>query len=150
MLGNLTNEQIESVLQNEVIGRIGCYADNRVFVVPITYAYAGGYIYGHSAEGMKIFMMRKNPEVCFEVDNMADMTHWQSVVLRGTYEEMKTPEEHMQAMKILMDRVSPLVVSETMRPAMRLPDPHPVNAGVKAIAYRIKIKEKTGKFENND
>ena len=59
MLGNLTNEQIESVLRNAVIGRIGCCADKRVFVVPITYAYAGGYIYGHSAEGMKILMMRK-------------------------------------------------------------------------------------------
>ena len=149
MLGNLTNEQIESVLRNAVIGRIGCCADKRVFVVPITYAYAGGYIYGHSAEGMKILMMRKNPEVCFEVDNMTDMTNWQSVVLWGTYEEIKTPDEYREAMNILEDRVKPLVVSETMRPAMRLPEPHPVNAGVKPIAYRIKIREKTGRFETH-
>jgi hypothetical protein len=149
MQGRLSDEQIETVLHREVIGRIGCYADNRVFIVPITYAYKDGCIYGHSSEGMKISMMRKNPRVCFEIDAMTDMTHWQSVVVWGTYEEMTTKDAQDQAMQVLINRMKGLTVSETMRPATRLPDPHPVNAGIKAIAFRIRIAERSGRFESN-
>lgn len=70
MLGELNTEQIELLLKSEVIGRIGCCADNKVYVVPVTYAYDGTHVYAHSKEGMKIRMMRKSPEVCFEVDQM--------------------------------------------------------------------------------
>ena len=39
MLGTLSSEQIEQVLRSEVIGRIGCHASGKTYVVPITYAY---------------------------------------------------------------------------------------------------------------
>jgi uncharacterized protein len=69
MRGILTDDQIEYVLQNEVVGRIGCYSNGKIYlVVPVTYAYRTRYIYVHSDEGMKIKMMRKNPRVCFESD----------------------------------------------------------------------------------
>jgi nitroimidazol reductase NimA-like FMN-containing flavoprotein (pyridoxamine 5'-phosphate oxidase superfamily) len=73
MLGELTKDQSEQVLWSEVLGRIGCYTDGRVYVVPVTYAFDGAYIYAHSKEGLKIQMMRKNPMVCFQVDQMENM-----------------------------------------------------------------------------
>jgi hypothetical protein len=36
--------------------------------VPITYVFDGEAVYAHSADGLKIRMMRANPHVCFEVD----------------------------------------------------------------------------------
>lgn len=48
MLGMLNDAQIENVLQSLVIGRIGCHANGRTYVVPVTYAYDGKYIYGHT------------------------------------------------------------------------------------------------------
>ena len=62
------------------MGRIGCYADNEIYVVPITYAYQDGFIYAHSKEGKKVQMMRQNPKVCFQVDAMENMTNWRSVI----------------------------------------------------------------------
>lgn len=44
MLGELTQTQIEDLLRNEVIARIGCISDGRVYVVPVSYAYDGPYI----------------------------------------------------------------------------------------------------------
>ena len=81
MLGALYKPQIDHVLHSQVVGRIGCYADGKLYVVPITYAYDGKYIYAHSKDGMKIKMMRKNPHVCFEVDVMENMANWRSVIV---------------------------------------------------------------------
>lgn len=97
----------------------------------------------------KIVAMRQNPQVCFEVDTMTNLTNWRSVIIWGEYEEMKDDDEKAKTMKILNDRIMPLIASETMWPAERLPNPHPHNAGVKAVAFRIRITEKTGRYESN-
>lgn len=81
MLGVLDNNELEVVLNNALIGRIGCHADDTTYVVPMSYAFDGEYIYGHANEGMKIRMMRKNPKVCFQVDDMRDMANWKSAIL---------------------------------------------------------------------
>ncbi len=48
------------------------------------------YVYGHTMEGMKINMMRKNPRVCFEVDVMQNMANWKSVIAWGEFEELSS------------------------------------------------------------
>ena len=149
MLGSLTAPEIDMVLKSQLIGRIGCYAENKILIVPITYVFKDGYIHGHSHEGEKIISMRKNPNVCFEVDTMTNLTNWKSVIIWGLYEEMKTEEKTAETMKVLSERIMPLLASETMRPAQRLPEPHHHNAGVKSIAFRIKITEKSGRYEND-
>jgi len=113
MLAHLNNKQIEHVLQSLIIGRIGCHAENMTYVVPVTFAYDGKYIYGHTKEGLKIDMMRKNPMVCFEVDVMENMSNWRSVIAWGKFEELKTPEHRKIGMRILMDRVMRLMTGET-------------------------------------
>jgi len=60
------------VLTSQLIGRIGCHADNVTYVVPVSYVYDGDSIYSHTHEGMKINMMRENPDVCFEADKHED------------------------------------------------------------------------------
>jgi nitroimidazol reductase NimA-like FMN-containing flavoprotein (pyridoxamine 5'-phosphate oxidase superfamily) len=147
MLGTLDKSQIDTVLYSQVIGRVGCYADSKLYVVPITYAYDGEYIYSHSKEGMKIEMMRKNPDVCFEVDVMENMANWRSVIVWGTYEEMKTADAQAKGKKILMDRFAPLMASETTKPPSHSMRPQMVEKAVKAIVYRIKIIECSGRYE---
>ena len=46
MLGTLDAARIEALLGEEVVGRIGCHAEGRTYVVPITYVYADGCVYG--------------------------------------------------------------------------------------------------------
>ncbi|MEJ0105924.1 MAG: pyridoxamine 5'-phosphate oxidase family protein [Bacteroidota bacterium] len=59
MIGRLTHEQIEEVLKENVLGRIGCSDGKKIYVVPVNYIYDGKYIIAHSVMGMKIEMMRK-------------------------------------------------------------------------------------------
>lgn len=53
------------------------------YVVPVNYVYDGKFIIAHSVAGMKIQMMRKNRDVCFEVDEMKSITNWKSVIAWG-------------------------------------------------------------------
>lgn len=147
MLGKLNDEQMDYLLRSEVIGRLGCYADGKVYIVPITYVYNGEYIYGHTKEGLKISMLRQNPSVCFEVDAIRDMANWQSVIVQGTFEEL-TGDEGQQALRSLINRVTPLMVSETSGTSHGL-NIHRMasSAGAVEVTYRIKILEKSGRYE---
>ena len=147
MLGNLNDKQIDTLLHSQLVGRLGCNAENRIYVVPVTYVYDGKNIICHSRKGLKLDMMRKNPEVCFEVDAMENMANWRSVIVWGTFKELKG-EEAKIAMEKLIDRVNPLLTSETAYPF----DPGESHErrdtrGFNAVIYQIKVKQKTGRFE---
>lgn len=144
MLGELTSEEIDQVLHSEAVGRIGCYAFGRPYVVPITYAYDGVAVYAHSREGLKLRMMRSNPEVCFEVDRMDGLSSWKSVIAIGTFSELKAKEAAL-AMEILRKRFAPLVASATSTPDGLL---HP--SGMPWSVFRILLGERTGRFESPD
>ena len=140
MLGELSADQIEDLLREALIGRIGCHAYGRSYVVPITFAYDGTYVYAHSGEGMKLHMMRANPHVCFEVDLMDDMANWRSVVAWGTFEELYGPQaEH--AMNVLLEQVAPRISGPPGTSA------HPTSATAPVVLYRIRLEEKTGRYE---
>lgn len=148
MLGKLTESQITHVLQSQIIGRIGCCVEGEIYVVPVTYVFHEGYIYAHSKEGRKVQMMRMNPDVCFQVDAMENMTNWRSVIVWGQYEELKSETEQQAGLKIMIDRLMPFLTSETVRPHHGLTDvPYPVEKGFKAVVYRIKVTKSSGRFE---
>lgn len=145
MLGELTHEQIEELLSREIVGRIGCSANGITYVVPVNYAYDGDYIYSHSREGMKVQLMRINPMVCFEVDNLNPNGSWQSVIGWGRFEELKG-NELKAGLQALRSRFRSQVTSETSMPAdeMHQGDDDPN----KTIIFRIELKEKSGRFES--
>ncbi len=149
MLGKLNRAQIDHLLYAEVIGRIGCHADGKTYVVPITYVYDGQYIYCHTIKGLKINMMEHNPKVCFEVDKVDNMANWRSAIIWGTYEEL-TGRQGEDALQNLINRVHPLMTSETSRPKHGLDRAHEViSPGTKMVVFRIKVEEATGRFEKS-
>jgi len=103
MLGVLSDERIDQALRSEVVGRIGCHDAGRPYVVPITYAYDGIAIYGHSTEGRKLHMIRANPYVCFEVEQVDDLANRRSVIAWGEFEQLIGDEEQ-RALQLLVNR----------------------------------------------
>jgi uncharacterized protein len=147
MLGQLTETQIQNVLSSQVIGRLGCCSRKQPYIVPVTYAYDGKYIYGQTNEGTKLDILRKNPKVCFEVETMTDMRNWKSVVIFGKFEELKN-KEATAAKEILFSKVYLLQTSSTVHA-----HEHEVTSSiddstrVKHVMYRISIDKITGRFE---
>jgi len=147
MFDTLSNKQIIDVISGSVVGRLGCNADGKTYVVPISYAYDGDYIYGRTFEGMKLAMMRKNPNVCFQVDKMEDMSDWESVILWGTFEEITGEDERKKGLKILQSRILPNISSETLKFTPEWPFPTNDFNRIDGIVFRIHIKEITGRCE---
>ncbi|HET9392459.1 MAG TPA: pyridoxamine 5'-phosphate oxidase family protein [Candidatus Rubrimentiphilum sp.] len=140
----LPDADVERLLSAQRVGRIGCYADGRTYVVPIAYAYVGGCVYAHSTNGAKVRMMRKNPNVCFEVDCAETFSNWSSVIAWGTYEELHG-EPAREAMRMLLLHF----LDQKARPAAHslAPDRPGISEG-DAVVYRIRLTEKTGRFES--
>jgi len=149
MIGKLNTTEIDELLKKNFVGRIGCHNGEEVFIVPVSYAYDGKYIYVRSFEGKKIDMMRKNPKVCFEVDETQDMAHWQSVIAWGKYEELTDESERNKALKILIDRQLPILSSATTHLGDFWPFPPQDLNTIKGIVFRILLEEKTGRYEGN-
>lgn len=148
MLGELSNGEIEKLLTSNVIGRIGCYANQKMFVVPITYIYDEGYVIGHTIEGLKISILRQNPECCFEVDVMENIANWQSVIAWGTFEELEG-EVAERAQKKLIKTLVHLMPSITSQPDRMGPasEKRTLTQGKNPVIYRILLKEKSGRYE---
>jgi hypothetical protein len=147
MIGFMNNAQIDNLLRSEVVGRVGCSTEEKIYVVPITYVYDKSCIYGHTTAGLKVDMMRVNPSVCFEVDHIENLANWQSVIAWGTYEELNG-KEATDVLQRIVDRIHPFVTSETTVPRYSLEKPHePINPHIEVVVFKINITEATGKFE---
>ena len=129
MNGELNEQQINNILTSQLIGRLACCEDKYPYIVPVTYSYDGKYIYAQSVEGKKLDVLRKNPNVCFE--------------------ELEK-EEAEKARALLFDKVMPLMTKSSIHQ-----HEHDEGLGhelsdknrVKPIMFRIKINEKSGRFE---
>ena len=137
MIGILTPDEIDQVLRNQQVGRLACAADDRPYIVPINYAYDGAYIYACSGAGHKIDVMRRQPNVCFLVDEIAGPSAWTSVVAYGRYEEISTEKERRAALA----RILPTGVGLMSRG---------LSDGNRVVLFRIRPSEISGRFERQD
>ena len=61
-------------------------------------------------------MMRANPFVCFEVEQIDDLANWRSVIARGVFEELAGKDDQ-RALQLLVNRLMPLLPSARPRQA---------------------------------
>ena len=95
---------MHALLQRESFGHLGCARDSRPYVVPMHYAYDGKELYFFTTEGMKTQFIEANPQVCLQVEEITDSTHWRSVMVIGTAEQITGNEEMQRAMKLITER----------------------------------------------
>ena len=144
MLGELSVAAVEDLLHEEVIARLGCLSDGRVYVVPVSYVYDGTYVWGHGMDGEKLRAMRSHPQVCVEVEHVDDLSNWRSVIAWGTFEECHGADWDA-GMALLVQRIMPLLKFPPHPPSLESPpDPSGPKTGT---VYRIRLDTKTGRFE---
>ena len=131
----LTRAEVDELLREQVVGRVGCHADGLTYVVPVIYAYDGECVHVASIEGQKVQMMRANPSVCFEVDEYAEPGRWRSAIVQGTYEE-SDEEDAARSLALLAERFSGGAGG-----GRRRPEP----TGRVTVCFRIRLGERTGR-----
>ncbi len=143
MFGELTADEIESLLHAEIVARIA-YIDRRGLpcIVPITYAYDGCALFGYSVLGAKIESMTAHPQVCIEVDHIENAADWRSVTARGLFHKL-TGSSAVEAVERISDRLRiAAAVTNAPIPAWRT---FVTRSGGAGIAYRIDITAKSGR-----
>lgn len=102
----MTEDHIHRFLAEQSIGRLGLIDDGEPYVVPISYAYRDGRVYCHSAQGRKVRALRSRSPVCFEVDQVKDLSTWTSVIAWGDFEQV-TGVAAQEALNLLLDKFTP-------------------------------------------
>lgn len=108
---------VERVLEEAYVGRLGTSVDDQPYIVPLSFAYHDGKIVFHGAKiGKKMENIARNPKVCFETDTSviipADdpcmFTHrYRSVIANGTARIIKDSSEKAAALRLLVEKYAP-------------------------------------------
>ena len=116
------------------MGRIACCAHDgeRPYLVPIPFGYDGECVYSISGPGRKLDIMRAQPQVAFEVDEVEAEDRWRSVIADGVFEEVTDRDARCRAIEVVAPKGGTASVS---------PD---------AIVYRIRLTRTSGRFEVPD
>ncbi len=143
----LTKPEITGILQSQSIGRLGCTDGKHPYVIPITYFFDGKQIYCQSEEGKKINIMRKNANVCLQIDIVNSMRSYKSILIYGKFEELKN-EEAIQASTLLEENIFVIMTRSRIhkfehQEKSEIEDKH----RIKLITFRINITEMTGRSE---
>lgn len=135
MIGLMSETEIEAMLFRHKVGRLGCTAHDRPYVVPINYVFDGTYIYSYSSPGRKIDMMREQPIVAFQVDEIENDDSWRSVMVEGEYQELSG---RSRAVAIRHLAATDEVVARTL------------SAGERVVVFRIALTDRSGRFERRE
>ncbi len=106
--------EVEAVLREAEVGRLGTCVDRRPYIVPLNFAYQGGKIYFHGAgEGKKLRDIDENPQICFEVDTAEKMPaegpcdysyKYRSVIATGRARMLHDIVERAHALRVIVEK----------------------------------------------
>jgi nitroimidazol reductase NimA-like FMN-containing flavoprotein (pyridoxamine 5'-phosphate oxidase superfamily) len=123
--------EMHALLQRESFGHLGCARGGRPYVVPMQYAYDAKEIYFFTTQGMKTKYIDANPQVCLQVEEITDSTHWRSVMVVGKAEQLTNTEETQRAMKLITER------NPSLTPAISATQLDTWGRAVDIVLYRI-------------
>jgi nitroimidazol reductase NimA-like FMN-containing flavoprotein (pyridoxamine 5'-phosphate oxidase superfamily) len=110
----LSDSEIVELLQRTGYGHLACSRDDEPYVVPVHFAYDEGEIYIYTTEGKKYEMIKVNPRVCLQAEEVADNQHWRSVIVDGEAIQIVDEKDREQAMELIT------AVNPTLTPAVSI------------------------------
>jgi nitroimidazol reductase NimA-like FMN-containing flavoprotein (pyridoxamine 5'-phosphate oxidase superfamily) len=110
----LSEAEIEELLGRVGYGHLACSRANRPYVVPVHYAYQDGVIFVYTTEGKKSEIIKENPHVCLQAEEVTDNQHWQSVIVDGVAERITDGVEREKALELI------IAVNPSLTPAVSI------------------------------
>ncbi len=104
-MSGMANQDMEKMLSSVSHGRLGLCVDNEPYVVPVAFGYMDGKIYLHGAKtGKRVDYVKRNPRVCFEVDEYNKDGSWTSVIVYGNATLSNRIEMKLKCMNALSQK----------------------------------------------
>jgi nitroimidazol reductase NimA-like FMN-containing flavoprotein (pyridoxamine 5'-phosphate oxidase superfamily) len=110
----MRDSEIEEFLERVNYGHLACAREGQPYVVPIHYVYDKPDIYIYTTEGMKAGILRDNPRICLQVEEVIDNSSWQSVIVMGEAEQITGLKEREEIIHLIRK------VNPTLTPAISI------------------------------
>jgi hypothetical protein len=106
MSTEMAQEEIEQFLTCARVGRIGMIVNDEPYVVPVGFGCNNRNVFFHTCDKeLKMDCLRKNPSVCFEVNEaLSDVTMFKSVIILGTAEIINEEKKMIAYLQKLIDK----------------------------------------------
>ena len=127
----MAKADMTALLMRAAFGHMGCTRDGHPYVVPMHFAYDGEKLYFFTTEGTKTEFIAANHEICFQVEEITDPSHWRSVILIGEAHKITKADEQERAMQLFTER------NATLTPALNRTDIGPWHRLSKLAIYRV-------------
>ncbi len=104
----MSYDECIATVKREWLARLACADGDVPYVVPVQYAFAGDKLYAFTLPGKKLTIMRKNPHVCLQIDQLKSKHSWKSVVLDARFIDLNAEEcreERDQAWSLLAQHI---------------------------------------------
>lgn len=111
---DLSKTETHELLERIGYGHLGCSVNDLPYVVPVHYAFDGTNVYIYTTDGKKSAIIRENPYVCLQVEDVKDNQHWESVIVDGRAIWVRDKGERERAMKMIV------AVNPTLTPAVSI------------------------------
>ena len=120
----MTAEEMDALLKRMDYGHLGCTRDGHPYIVPMHYVYDAPHLYFLTTEGTKTEFIAANSEICFQVEEVTDTSHWQSVMLMGHAQRLHNISELEEATRLITERNPALTpaINETQIGAWHRPN----------------------------
>lgn len=148
----LSDTEMRELLESEVYGHLACSDNGKPYIVPLAYVFHENVLYGQTTEGKKIAILRRNPLVCFQVQQQKEK-EWRSVMCWGNFEEFAFEKLNEVEASMIVELLTNRLGSIQENVGIAVPRysfeqnavPLLVN-NRKSTLFRIVITEKTGKL----
>ena len=81
----LTKSECEKILSRNHVARLAFSFHDRVDIEPVHYVYESGWLFGRTSPGSKLTTLAHSHWMAAEVDEIAAVFEWRSVVVRGSF-----------------------------------------------------------------
>lgn len=112
---DLSEGEITGILSRVGYGHLACCRNDRPYVVPVHYAYEDGIIFIYTTEGKKYEIIKENPNVCLQIEEVVDDHQWQSVIVDGDAEQLSAGAERDRAIELIVARNPTLTPAVSIR-----------------------------------
>ncbi len=138
-IDEMGKREIHEVLQEIGYGHLGYIHEGKPYVMPMHYYLKDEDIYLFTTIGMKTHDIDENPEICLQVEDINNPSHWRSVIVNGRAELLTQQSE--------IDQVMPLIkeCNPTLAPALNRTWIDALGRSEIIAIYRIHAREMSGR-----
>ena len=139
-IDEMSSKEIQEFLQQVGYGHLGFIHKGKPCVMPMHYYIEDADIYLFTTEGMKTHDIDANPEICLQVEEVHDSSHWRSVMVKGRAERLTDRQDIERVTKLTKEQ------NPTLTPAINRTWIDAWGRADVVVIYRISHYEMSGRM----